>query len=166
MLRRRPIVPIAVALAALFFGSATPARADALVGVLNPAFGLPLTLGVAALEAVILARVIGGPRPWRESYVANLMSAAVGWVFAVWVGFDQPHLLPSWERLSDGWQAITILAMLFGITLAIEFSYLFWRWRKLGIRQVVLGVLMANVASYAIVIPITYITLQFDMFPL
>jgi len=43
-------------------------------------------------------------------------------------------------------------------TAMIEFAYLYLRWRQFGARRVVLGVLLANVASHALLIPVMYLT--------
>jgi len=150
-MRHDRITNAAIIAAAVFLLSAGPASADGLAGVLLPAVGIPVTLGIAALEAVILKRLVGGPHPWRESLIANLISAAAGWVFVVWMNLSQPNPVMAWPES-------VFLTVLFAMTLVIEFSYLYLRWRRFGAKRVALGVLLANAASYALLIPVVYVS--------
>ncbi len=57
-------------------------------------------------------------------------------------------------------QSVRFVAFIFALTVAIEFLYLWLRWRKYGAPRVARGVLVANVVSYALLIPIAFLSMN------
>ncbi len=115
-------VAVALSAAIAFFTCVTPARADGLAGVFHPAIGLPLTIGIGVLEGAILERMVDAPNPYRESIIANLISAFLGWIIVV------TALLDNWLRTTGA--TVLFVALIFAMTLGIEFLYLWLRWRR------------------------------------
>jgi hypothetical protein len=127
-----------------------------LAGVFYPPIGLMLTVAIAALEAPILARIVGGPRPWLVSLAANLFSAAAGFGVVLWVALRDVTGAPPLWRVSPSAGDALFFAVMFGLSVVIEWVVVYLCWRKRGARRVTLGVLAANVVSYALLVPIMY----------
>jgi hypothetical protein len=154
------IGPILTAFA-LLFGCLIPASADALAGIFNPFIGIPITVGIAALEAYILFRRIGAPHPYRESLIANFASAAVGFYIIFAINFSDNFITHFDQWLTKNHynsEGFIFLSLIFLITLLIEGVYLLWRWHRFGVKKVMLAVLLANFISYICLIPVAYLS--------